>query len=154
MNLVKKILIGLGALFVLVIALIALFAVGSNDFRDSHVSYVEHFMSEFSETWEVAVVHEKLTNDFLAQVDSPNGRQALGLFQALGKFEQMSDIEVQNFTSGTAGKSGRLTFKAKFANGPALVEITLFEKDGKTLVHGLHITPSGSLPMKSRKHEA
>lgn len=154
MRIVKNILIGFGVLFVAVIWLVLFIGAGSSEFREKQSPFIEGFMMEFSENWDVADVHSKLDNDLLKQIDSPSGRAALGVFRALGDFEAMHDLVLQHYTTATSGKTGRFTFKALFENGPALVEIMLVESEGKTLVIGLHITPAGDAPVAHLKHEA
>ncbi len=154
MKILKNILIGFGVFFVAVIGLIVFLSAESSGFRDKQTPFIETFMMEFSENWEVSAVHAKLTNDLLKQIDSPAGGNALEIFRTQGSFKEMSDLVLQNYNSGTSGKTGKFTFKALFTGGPALVEIILVENEGKTLVGGLHITPSGSTPVTNIKHEA
>jgi len=154
MKILRNILIGFGVVFVAVIGLIVFLSNESNDFRDKQFPFIETFMMEFSENWEVSSVYEKLTNDLLKQIDSPAGRNALDIFKTQGSFKEMSDLVLVNYNAGTSGKTGKFTFKALFTSGPALVEIILVENQGKTLVNGLHITPSGDVPVTNTKHEA
>ena len=154
MKILKNILIGFGVLFVAIIGLMIFVGTGSSEFREKQAPFIESFMAEFSENWDVADVHSKLSNDLLKEIDSPSGRTALGVFQTLGNFEGMNDLVLQHYTSGTSGKTGKFTFKARFTGGPALVEIILVDSEERTLVNWLHITPAGEAPLANTKHEA
>ena len=57
----KNILIGFGVFFVAVIGLIVFLSAESSDFSDKQTPFIEIFMTEFSENWEVVTVHAKLT---------------------------------------------------------------------------------------------
>ena len=154
MKILKNILIGFGVLFVAIIGLIVFLSADSSAFEEKQAPFISGFMNEFSESWEVTSVHATLSNGLLKQIDSPTGRNAMDMFRRLGSFVQMTDLVLQNYNTSTSGKTGQFTFKGQFTHGPALVEITLGENDGKTLVNRLHITPAGELPPTNTKHEA
>ena len=154
MKILKNILIGLGVFFVVIIALFVYLGLDSSEFKEKQTPFIESFMEEFSANWELQDVYSKLTNDLIKQIDTPNGRQAMSVFRGLGSYEGMSDLAVNNYSSATSGKTATFTFKAQFSSGPALVQIVLLEADGKTLVNGLHITPSNNTPAQNTKHEA
>ena len=154
MKLLKNVLIGFGVLFVAVIGLFIFAGVGSSDFREQQAPFIESFMHEFTQSWDVSAVHSKLSNDLLKQIDTPSGRNALDVFRTLGAFDGMSDLVLQHYTSGTSGKTGKFAFKAQFTSGPALVEMILVESEGRTVVNGLHITPSADTPLANTRHEA
>lgn len=142
MKVLRNILIALGAVFVGIIALVAYLGVGAHEFRRQEASFIGGFMRDFSRTWDAASVRSKLSDDLLKQFASVKGSNALEALQTLGRFRSMSGLSLESFSSATWGKSGTFRFKGHFANGPADVEIIVERHDGKTLVSGLHITPS------------
>jgi len=79
MKLLKNALIGFGVLFVTVIGLLIFAGIGSSDFREQQAPIIESFMHEFAQSWDVSAVHSKLSNDLLKGIDTPPGRNALGV---------------------------------------------------------------------------
>jgi hypothetical protein len=111
-------------------------------------------MSEFSEGWKTSSVHSRITNDLSRHIDSPKGRHDLEAMQSLGVIESMSEPELGFYTNAiNSGKRGKFTFKAQFSNGSAFVELSVVEKDDKTQVDSLHITPAYDVLVGNTKHE-
>lgn len=153
MKILKRILIGFGLLFVGLIGFFAYMGTAASEFRTEQGPFIEKFMKAFSENWEVASVRDKLSDDLLKQIDSQAGKNALGIFQTMGRFRSMTDLSLQSYSAGTWGKTGKFTFKGRFSNGPAQVEIIVNKRDGKTRVTGLHITPSRVAPATNVRRE-
>lgn len=142
MNIIKKILIGLGAIFALFIALAIFLAGESSEFKDKNEQFVKDFTNTFSQQWDISSVSQSLTNDMLSQIKTPNGQHALNVFRSLGKLVEITDLELHNYNSHTSGiTTGVFKFKAQFENGSTLVTVTLQEKDNAVRVHGFHIDP-------------
>lgn len=153
MKILKAVLIGFGLLFVGLIGFVAYMGVAASEFRTEQGPFIEKFMKDFSENWEVESVHDKLSDDLLKQIDSQTGRNALGRFQTLGRFHSMVNLALRSYSSGTGGKTGQFTFNGRFSNGPARVEITVNKRDGRTRVTGLHITPPRVAPTTNLRQE-
>ena len=145
MRVLVKILAALGVVFLGLVAVVAFLFRESSDFREEHELFIEQFLHSYSEHWEVADVHSHVATEFLESLSTPEGRQAIAIFRRLGRLRSISDLKIGNFFAGTSGKRGDFSFKATFANSPALVKLTLQEKDGSPRVLGLHITPSSDL---------
>ena len=154
MKILKNILISLGVIFLLFRVLFIYLSIDSDKFKDEQEPFIESFMHEFSSDWNVRDVYPKLTNNFIQQIETQAGRHALNIFKTLGEYESMSDLSISNYNTGTDGTTAIFTFKAQFTSGPALVSITLLKDNDKTLVHGLHITPSNNTPGLNTRHEA
>lgn len=140
MKIIKNILVGLGALLVLfVIAAFFLFG-ESTDFKEQNEEFVRDFTSQFSQSWEVSSVSALLTNDMLIQVNTPNGRQAMGVFRTLGRLKEITDMELNHYNADFNGiTTGIFKFKADFENASAVVTVTVQERDHQVRVHGFHV---------------
>ena len=154
MKVLKNILIGFGVVFVGIIALIIFLSTDSSRFKETHADFIDQFLEDYSQHWDVADVHSRVTNDLLIQIRSAQGKNALSVFESLGVIESTSDLEIGNYYSGTSGKSGEFSLKAVFSNGLALINIIVNEEDGDVRVNGLHITPSGEIHPALTEHEA
>lgn len=142
MKLIKNILIGLGVVFSLFIGLAVFLFWESSEFREKNEPFAREFTRAFSQDWSIGDVSDHVTNDLLAQINTPNGKHALSQFRAFGRLVKIEDVEMGNYNaSAGVGVTGVLRFKAEFENVKALVTITLRETDGVVKVHGFHIDP-------------
>lgn len=150
MKILKNILIGLGRIFALLVVIFIFISFKSVGFKDEYSPFVTEFMAEFSQNWEIGDVQYMLSNDFIEQIDTPNGRQVMVFFRQLGKIQNIQDIELKNFktfTGTNSYKSGEFVFKAEFENASGLVRMTVIvNKDGER-VKGLHINPTTEVGM-------
>lgn len=146
MKLIKKILMGLGVVFILFIAL-AIFLTGSSyQFRQKHEQFVRDYTHEFSQSWVINNVSAKTTNDMLQQINTPNGKQAVSIFRSLGGLVEISDMELQNYSTNAGGPTvGVFNFKASFENADTIVTVTVHENDDAVKVDGFHVNPIGDI---------
>ncbi len=142
MQIIKKILIGLGVVFALFIGFVIFMFGESGDFKENNEQLVREYTQKFSQNWSISSVSDLSTNDLLSQITTPNGQHSLRQFQSFGKLVEIEDIEISNYNTSTgAGTTGVFKFKAKFENLNALVTVTVREKDSVAKVHGFHIDP-------------
>lgn len=140
MRVLKKILIGLGSLFLVLIALFAWLGMQSARFKRAEAPFVQAYISDLSRRWNVADVYDRSANMLLTQADSPEGRRAIEQFKPLGALTSIHDFELKNYTGGTGGQRGVFDFKANFQNGEAVVEVTVVKSGGRVQVLGVHLT--------------
>ena len=146
MKIIKKILIGLGAFFVLFIVLAIFIASSSSEFKDKHQEFALNYTIEFSKKWKIDSVSSLTTNGMLSQINTPNGKHALNVFKKLGEFVDATDFELHNYSAHTGGPTvGVFKFKAKFKNANTLVTVTVHEIEGEPKVHGFHVDPIGEI---------
>jgi len=146
MKLIKNILIGFGAIFVLIIGLFIFVAGSSSEFKDKHEQFVKDYTREFSKNWEIENISLRTTNDLLAQINTTKGKQAVNVFRSLGKLLEISDMELGNYNSRVGGPTtGEFKFKASFENAKTIVTVTIREVDDKVKVQGFHVNPIGSI---------
>jgi hypothetical protein len=131
---VKTILIGLGVLFVVIIALFAWAGVNSSQFRKEQTPFVETFVTDLSKTWEIADVYNRLANPFIEQVGTTQARQLLHQFKQLGALKSVHDLELRSYNFNNNGQTGVFLFKGTFENGEAVVNVTIVKKDGAVRV--------------------
>ncbi len=150
MKIVKKILVGLGVLFVLFIGLAIYLAGSSSEFERKHQDFVINYTREFSRGWEINSVSAITTNDMLSQINTPNGKHALNVFRTFGEFIEATDIELHNYSTHAGGPTvGIFKFKARFKNANTLVTVTVHEIEESVKVHGFHIDPIGEISAPS-----
>ena len=152
MRVLKKILIGLGSVFLLVIALFVWLGIQGTRFKREEAPFVRTYVADFSRRWDVADVYDRSANTFLAQVSSAEGQRVLQSFKSLGGLTSIHDFELKNFSDGTWGRRGVFDFKADFQNGEALVEVTILD-DGHVgpRVIGIYLTGIQLNPVNSGK---
>ncbi len=154
MKLIKKILIFLGVLFLAFLALAALLAKNSSDFLVDNKPFVEKFTRDLSSEWNVTDVHERLSNEFLQTLDTPQGQEGFRQLKLLGAVKAITDFQMGNYNATTNGTTGDITFKATFENAKGLVTVTLIKRDGRVQVQGFHVSaPDGVQPV-AKKNEA
>ena len=154
MKIIKQFLIGLGILFLLFIILATFISIKGNDFKEDNIGFVAEFLDEFSQDWKISSVSDQLSNEFLIQIKTPNGEQAMQVFKRLGKLENVRDFEMGNFrTSSGESQTGVLIFKAKFNNAETIVTITLNVLDGIKKVYGLNINTLEDINFESKNTE-
>lgn len=142
MKIIKNILTGLGVLLVLIIVLIIFLAGASSEFKEKHQEFVISYTKTLSEDWDFSTVSTQTTNDMLSILDTPNGRHAIRVFKSLGKLVEITDMELQNYSTHAGGPSvGIFKFKAHFKNANTLVTVTVHDIDGVAKVHSFHVDP-------------
>jgi len=148
LKVIKNIFICLGVLFAVCIAISIYLGFKSAEFKKTYSPFAQQFMVDFSQDWEIADVQPRLSNDFLAQMETPNAKQAMFVFRNLGKVIKMQDMELKNFrTSVGSGRHqfGAFVFKADFENASGLVTLTVvINKDGAR-IQRLHINPTTTI---------
>lgn len=146
MKFLKKLFMGLGVLFLLIIIFAVFMFSESSSFKEKHSQFIQEFTQGFSEDWDIADVSDLTTSEFLANLNTPNGKHALGVFKTLGKLVSITDIEIQNYSANAGGpNTGIFVFKAKFENAKTLVTITIQEQDDIVRVYGFRIDPIGDI---------
>lgn len=107
MRVLKNILIGLGGLFLVVIALLAWIGVSSSQFRKEQAPFVQTFVTDLSKRWNVADVYDRMANPFIEQVSTPQPQQLPTSVQAAGR----ADI-------GTRYRAAKLQLQQQWADRP------------------------------------
>lgn len=140
MRVAKTILIGLGALFLVVIAFLAWIGVSSSQFRKEQAPFVEAFVTDLSKRWDIADVYDRLANPVVEQAGTPQAQQLLHRFKQLGVLRSVRDLELRRYETNNNGRTGYFSFKGAFENGEAVVEVTIVKKDGAVRVLGFYLT--------------
>jgi hypothetical protein len=125
MHALKKILFGLGSLFLVLIALFAWLGVQSVRFKREEAPFVQAYVTDLSQRWDIADVYGRSADAFIAQASSAEGQRTIQRFKPLGTLTSIRDFELKNYSTGTWGRRGVFDFKADFRNGEALVEVTI-----------------------------
>ena len=154
MKLLGRVLAVIGAIFVLALAVFAFLASSASAFKDEHQAFVREFATEFCRTWDPATVEASMSNQLLSELATPDGVQTLALFRPLGALEDLTDMELANYISGTDGKTGVFRFKGAFENGRGVVTVSVNESDEAVRVIGFHISITGQGDGANRRHRA
>jgi len=136
---VKNILIGLGVLFLVVIAFFAWIGASSSQFRKEQTLFVETFVTDLSKRWDIADVYDRLANPFTEQIRTPQAQQLLHQFKQLGALQSVHDLELRSYNANNNGRTGLLSFKGTFENGEAVVNVTIVKKGGAVRVLGFYL---------------
>lgn len=150
MKTLTKVLTGFGALAACILVFAGFMAFRAAHLGHAHEPFVRKFMFDYSRRWDPADVYGRLTTDFLDQIKSPAGEQAVSFFKRLGRLQQISDMSLQKFYVGTDGNRFAFKFKARFEAAPTVVDLTVIDRGGQVRVAGLHITPATQVaPLKA-----
>lgn len=144
---IKNLLATIGLIIVLIFAGLAYLGTNIISFQDEHTPFVEQFMQDFSQQWQVSDVETKLSDSFIEQINSDDGRYLIQTLKAMGKYQSMSNLIASQYNSSSAGKTVTLNFTAHFENGKAAMNLHLLETDDKVQVNGLYITPFDQEPL-------
>jgi hypothetical protein len=141
MAIVKKLLIGLGTVFGLLIFFAIVMGISSSHFKTQQSSFVTSFVTDLSRRWELADVYDRVTNTLIQQADTAQGRQAMQRIRALGALRSIQDLELRNYYVGTGGTTAVFALKGVFENEIALVTVNLVKKAGTIRVQGFQVDP-------------
>jgi hypothetical protein len=139
MRVLKNILIGLGVIFLVVLAFFAWIGVSSSQFRKEQTPFVETFVTDLSKHWDIADVYDRMANPFIEQAATPQAQQLLHQFKQLGALTSVHDLELRNYYSNNNGRIGLFSFKGTFENGEGVVNVTIVKKDGAVRVLGFYL---------------
>ena len=139
MRALKTILIGLGVLFLVVVALFTWSGVSSSQFREEQAPFVEAFVIDLSKRWDIADVHGRMTNPFIEETSTPQAQQLLHQFKRLGALKSVRDLELRSYNTNNNTRTGLFSFKGTFENGEAVVNVTIVKKDGAVRVLGVYL---------------
>jgi hypothetical protein len=138
-RILKNILIGLGVLFLVVLAFFAWIGVSSSQFRKEQAPFVETFVTDLSKHWDIADVYDRMANPFIEQAGSPQAQQLLHQFKRLGALKSVRDLELRSYNTNNNTRTGLFSFKGTFENGEAVVNVTIVKKDGAVRVLGVYL---------------
>lgn len=141
MRIVKKILVGLGSIFALLVVLAFVMGISSARFKTQQTPFVTSFVTDLSHRWEIGDVYDRLSNSFIEQASTADGQQALQRLRSLGALRSVQDLELRNYFAGTSGTTAVFAFKGAFENGVGLVTVTLLKKSGAVRVQAFHVDP-------------
>jgi hypothetical protein len=132
---------------VAILALVAVLAVLQSDYKEEYGPFVEAFVEDYSVNWEIGEVRERVANELLLQIQTPNGVQAVAFFKRLGPLREISDLTVERFFAGTSESSVTFSLKAEFEHAPAVVTVGVQILEGQPLVQSFHVNPLSDPPL-------
>jgi len=139
MRLIRKILVGLGVLFLVLVAVFSWAVVVGRQFRDEQTPFVKTFVTDLSRHWNVADVSDRIAGTTLDQALTPKGQQMFHLFKQLGVLRSAGELSMERFNVNTTGTTGVFEFKGTFDNGEADVQVTVLKKGGSAWVLGFYL---------------
>jgi hypothetical protein len=141
MALVKKLLMVIGAVVVVLVAVLIWTARSSSHFKEEQEMFITQFMSDLSKNWSIADVQDRLSNEFLQSRPPVEMDQAIHRLSPLGKLVSIQDVELKLYSAGTTGKTGTFSFKAEYANGHAVASMIVVDTGNGVRVQRLDINP-------------
>lgn len=145
MKVIKNILLGLGALFLLIVVFFTFLWGESSDFKEQNALFINNYLETFSTNWDLDDVKDQMTNGLLIEINTPNGTNAMNYFKTLGRLQEIRDLEINNYNTTLSGKTGVFLFKAKFQYSDTVVKMILQKNEDGVKVNGLYITPLGKV---------
>jgi hypothetical protein len=139
MRIVRKVLIGLGVVFALIIAFFVWLGVLGARFKSAETPFVTQFVTDLSRHWNPDDVSDRSATSLIEQARSAQGRQVLEHFKQLGALRSAHDLVLRNYNLGTNGVTAVLSMKASFQNGDATVDVTLHKQGGALVVTGFYL---------------
>jgi len=141
MQILKRVLLGLGSLFGLIVVLAIVMGISSAHFKIQQAPFVTRFVTDLSHRWELTDVYDRLSNNFIEQAGSAEGQLALRRIKTLGALRSVQDLEIRNYSMMTSGSTAIFAFKGTFDNDLALVTVTVLRKSGTVRVMAFHVDP-------------
>ena len=154
MKLLKNILVGLGALFVLLIIAFVFLFTESKDFFKENKAFVETFAYDLTRKWNISDVHDRLSNELIVQLDSSEGKLTIKKLSTVGAIKKIYDIEMGDYNATMDGTTGVIIFKADFENAKGVVTVTLIKKDEEVRVHGFHLSAPNGIQQETLEYKA
>jgi len=137
----------LGAAFAVGLLLVVWGGLAALRFKSEQAPFVTRFTADLARHWNVADVYSRLDNSFIEQASSVQGRQVLEQFKRLGPLRATEDLQMQNYYLSPGATTALFTLKAIFANGDAIVSISLIRRDHAVRVvsfdlRAVHLQPT------------
>ena len=139
MRVVKNILIGLGGLFLVIVALFTWVGVSGSQFSAEQGPFVKKFVADLSKRWEVVDVYDRMSSSFIQQSGTPQAQQLLHQFKRLGALKSVSALKLQSYYSNNNDRTGVFSLEGAFENGEAVIRVTIVRKDGAVRVVGFYL---------------
>jgi hypothetical protein len=138
-KIVKRILIGLGVVFALIIVVAGFLGYQSHRFRVAQEPFVRTFMTDLARRWDGQDVYDRLTNGLIEQLGSSQGKAFLDTARHYGQVMSITDFELNRYNATPSATQVNFRFKAKFTNGTALIDVYVIDRDHAIRVDGVHV---------------
>lgn len=140
MRVIRKILLGLGVLFLVIIACVTGLGTAGRQFRIEQTPFVETFVTDLSKHWDTAEVRDRLADNLIEDARTSDALQFFQQMKQLGELRLARDFAMRAYKFDAAGRTGTVAFKGTFDNGEAEVEVTIRKKDSTVRVMGFNLT--------------
>lgn len=144
---IKNLFATIGLIIVLIFAGLAYLGTNIISVQDEHTPFAEQFMHDFSEKWQISDVEARLSDSFIEQMKSDDGRYLLQTLKSMGQFQSLSSLIASEYNSTSTGTTVTLNFTADFDKGKAVINLHLIETDDNVQINGLYITPLEQEPL-------
>ncbi len=146
--------VGLGALFVLLLASVAYLGLSASSFVEETQPFLLDFTADFARNWEVATVEARMTDALATNLRTPQGRNVMSQLKQLGAFKGGHEFESRHYSSGTDGKRAEIAFDGRFEHADVVVTIVVERRDGVVKVDGFHIALDDGVQPQSDARDA
>ena len=138
---------GLGAIFLLILAGVFYLFNTTDNFKDENAVFVEQFLYKYSERWETSDVRDMLSKEFLSSLNTGDSRRAITNFKSLGKLRKISEIEMTSYNAMNSETTGTFVLKAKFENSITAVTVSVRKDERGLRILSLNINAIQQTPM-------
>jgi hypothetical protein len=142
MEYAKKILMGFGGFFVLIILAIIFLGKSSSEFSEHYKPFAKQFIIDFSTDWDDGKVFGRMSNSFKEQAMSEHGKQIVLQFKDnLGSLRSISSIELEHYKARTGGEEeARFSVSAEYEKGHAVWQMSIIVSDSSAKVEGVNLS--------------
>ncbi len=135
----EKLLVAATLVFGVIVAAGIYISQESMEFKTFHESFVRTFVEDLSQSWELQDIAGRLSEEFLEQAESVDGQEQLEKFSILGMLNEIKEVEIGKYFSGSGGTLGEFLITARFEKEEVLVKVTVHEQSGEVKVRGVTI---------------
>lgn len=141
----KFVLAGCGVLFLLMVAGIGWVFVDGQSRASENSAFASQFFTDLSANWSVEPVANRMTEDNVQQLRSPQGVSMLRQLASLGAFQDSEDFTVISHTVTTEIRATTVGFKARFAHGALSVKMLLVDDGSGVKIKNMMLNPDGAI---------
>ena len=146
MLVVKRCLIGLGALVVIAGLIIGYVVLESFKAADEGEMFAERFFTSFSEAWSVAAVEDRMTEDNVTQFNSAEGEKVLAQLASFGQLQRIEGFTLVGHSITPMGSLTACEFMGQFQNGQLAVRMILLGRGNEMKLKDMALMPVGQAP--------
>lgn len=149
MKILKRLLMGIGVLAVGLVGIIGYAFLDAAISRDDNQKFVEHVLTDFSESWTSNAIADRLTETNRAELARAERSSGFLEIAKLGRLVKIDEARLVRHSVTAAGKLTVLELAGVYENGRAKIQAAVVYENASRKLAGLGILLDG--PVKSVK---